>query len=364
MLVRIAVFALFYVMCLASQPSYGSPKQAPNPDVLFAKVYERLGVKLPQMVVFQPPVWRALDELRREPCDQRSIDSLAAELGKFGYRREAANSLINFVRACGAPVQALHHAAAILMSLTDHAKALEVIDEIVRLAPTSYDSYLIRAAALHKSGDYQRALIDYANVIELLGNKRSVPPAIYMGMADAYAKLGRLCEAITPILTWMSVDPENQDNTLGQKLISDYEKRGNCPAPPEVKPEKYAMHSQQRVVTVNAAINGVRGKFIIDTGASYVLVKSQFADRAKIAYSDASEIKLSTANGFSKGLLTRAEKVQLGKLEALNVPTIVQKGDEKSLAGDIDGLLGMSFLTRFDLQMSKGVIELRTRHRK
>jgi aspartyl protease family protein len=118
------------------------------------------------------------------------------------------------------------------------------------------------------------------------------------------------------------------------------------------------------VVTVKAEINGVRGVFVLDTGASYLSMKSAFAERAKIPLVDASEITLMTANGQAKGKLSKADKVLLGKLEAANVPVVVQKVDEKSYGVGVDGLLGMSFLSRFEVQMAGGFIEVRTRGQK
>ena len=57
-------------------------------------------------------------------------------------------------------------------------------------------------------------------------------------------------------------------------------------------------------------------------------------------------------------------KVMLGKLEAANVPVAVQKADDKSYGNGVDGLLGMSFLSRFEVQMAAGSIEVRTRRPK
>ena len=68
-----------------------------------------------------------------------------------------------------------------------------------------------------------------------------------------------------------------------------------------------------------------------------------------------------TANGMAKARLSKADKVQLGKLEASNVPVVVQNVDEKSFGAGVDGLLGMSFLSRFEVQMAGGSIEIRTR---
>jgi predicted aspartyl protease len=71
-----------------------------------------------------------------------------------------------------------------------------------------------------------------------------------------------------------------------------------------------------------------------------------------------------TANGPAKGHLTRADKMQLGALAAANVPVVVQKTDERSYGIGIDGLLGMSFLSRFEIQLTDAYVELKTRARK
>ncbi len=116
-------------------------------------------------------------------------------------------------------------------------------------------------------------------------------------------------------------------------------------------------------MTVKAEINGVRGLFILDTGASYLSLKSSFADRAKIPQTG-SEITLMTANGQVKAKLSKADKVMLGKLGATNVPVAIQNVDDKSYGAGVDGLLGMSFLSRFEVQMAGGTIEVRTRQPK
>ena len=360
--------AVLFCLCLpfAAAAQERSPSYLDlNPDDVFATVYERLGIALPVKIARDPQVWTTLDELKREACDQKSIGDLATLLEKLGYRREAAESQFNFVRACGAPVIALHRSINILLKLSDHVKAVEVADEFVRRAPTNHDAHYLRGVALEGVGDYRRALIDYANAIELFNtDKRKIGSSVFLRMANAYAKLGRFCEATTPVLNWIAIDPVARDISRTQKIIADYENEGNCAVGKTVQSEKYALRGQQHVVTVTAEINGVRGTFIIDTGASYVSVKSAFAERAKIPQSEASDITLLTANGSTKGSLTRADKVRLGKLEAQNVPVVVQKSDQKNFGGGVDGLLGMSFLSRFELQVAGGFIEIRSRRRK
>ena len=105
----------------------------------------------------------------------------------------------------------------------------------------------------------------------------------------------------------------------------------------EFQKESYPLRGQS-VVTVKVEINGVRGLFILDTGATYVAMKSNFADRAKIAQVGADDITLATANGLAKAKLAKADKVTLGKLAATNVPVAIRNTDAKSYGAGIDGL--------------------------
>lgn len=72
-----------------------------NPDEVFESVYLRIGA-LPVQAARAPFVWLRLQELKREPCDQKSITDLALMLDKLGYRRQAAEGLYKFVVNCGA----------------------------------------------------------------------------------------------------------------------------------------------------------------------------------------------------------------------------------------------------------------------
>jgi clan AA aspartic protease (TIGR02281 family) len=336
-----------------------------DPAEVFAGVYATLGITLPDRAARDPLIWLKLEELKREPCDQKSISDLADFLEKGSYRRQAADALYGFVRKCGAPVNALHRSIDLYLKLTDYPKVVEVADEFVRRAPTNHDAHYLRGVGLEGVRDYKRALADYANAIELFGpDKRQVRSVIFTRMAEAYAALGQFCEAATPILTWVAIDPATRDNSRTQKIISDYESRGSCQSATQPQSERYPLRGRQHVVHVKATVNGISGMFVLDTGASYLTLRASFAERARIAFAEAPDITLWTANGTAKGKLAKADNVQVGKLQAASVPVVVQKVDAKSYGPGIDGLLGMSFLSRFELQMSGGYIEVRTRRRK
>ena len=327
---RLCVIA---VLALSAAPgAHASSYLTDDPNEVFADVYARLGISLNQRIARDPQIWVFLEELKREACDQKSILDLGTILDKRGYRREAADGLYNFVRHCGAPHSALHRSIDIFLKLTDFPKAVEVADEYVRRAPTSSVAVYLRGVGLQGVGDYRRAVADYANSIELYEKgKKEIGEHVFARMAVAYSKLDQHCEAAGAILTWIAIEPVRRDTNASRKIVDDYEQRGNCSSSAQFHKERYAVGGNRNVVQVKVTINGIQGVFVLDTGASYLTMRSTFAERAKIADTN-NEITLWTANGQAKGKLTKAEKVSLGKLEASNVPSWCRNSMTKATA--------------------------------
>lgn len=105
-------------------------------------------------------------------------------------------------------------------------------------------------------------------------------------------------------------------------------------------PQRY----RQNTVT----INGNRGTFILDTGATFVSLKNSFAQKAGVEIDQESSVRLHTANGIAGGKRGRAKSIQLRSLLAKDVPVVVQAD---GYGDGIDGLLGMSFLSRFNINI-------------
>ncbi|MBV9568316.1 MAG: clan AA aspartic protease [Hyphomicrobiales bacterium] len=115
---------------------------------------------------------------------------------------------------------------------------------------------------------------------------------------------------------------------------------------------------------VKVEINGAAGFFILDTGASFVSVQQDFAQRAHLRIEPGSKMTLHTANGDTSGILSQADFIKLGDLTSKNVPIVIQSSTEKLYGKSIDGLLGLSFLCRFEVQIASGYVEVRGRGRR
>lgn len=102
---------------------------------------------------------------------------------------------------------------------------------------------------------------------------------------------------------------------------------------------------------LEGAINGVRLKFMIDTGATYVSVGEEFARAARLPKGVRGYF--STANGTVEGEIVKNQDV---KADAFSV-----SGLSVAVTPSMDevGLLGQNFLRRFEVSQSAGVLRLR-----
>lgn len=100
-----------------------------------------------------------------------------------------------------------------------------------------------------------------------------------------------------------------------------------------------------------AQINGKTVEVLVDTGATGVAISQRVADRLNLKSLNA--IRTNTANGDSVGYMVRLNEVKVGGVVAHDVAAMIAPG----LDGDV--LLGMSFLSRMDVRLYKGLMTIK-----
>jgi clan AA aspartic protease (TIGR02281 family) len=175
-------------------------------------------------------------------------------------------------------------------------------------------------------------------------------------MARDYEKLGQFCDAMLPIEGWVALDPSRHDTSQTRAMLADYAAKGGCAAAISGGVETFPAARPGHVVEVPVTINNISATFILDTGATFVVLKDSFAKKAGIDLDESASVRLLTANGVVDGKRGRAATIQLRSLKATGVPVVIEA--DNAAAYRADGLLGLSFLSRFNVTIDGHTVRI------
>ena len=114
--------------------------------------------------------------------------------------------------------------------------------------------------------------------------------------------------------------------------------------------------SQGHFVTTGV-VNGTSFRFLVDTGATLVVLSSADARRAGLNYLASSRSLTQTANGPVTVYNVKLDTMRVGDITLNGVDAVVVEGDKLPIA-----LLGMSFLNRMEMRRDGSTMTLIRRY--
>jgi clan AA aspartic protease (TIGR02281 family) len=302
--------------------------------------------------------------LQKEHCDQPAMTRLSEELEKLDHTRDAAHALLAFGKRCGNKNGYIYQAGSLLYGLSDYKESAEIADYLVKEWPEILQFHFLKAQVLTDTGAYNKAIPEYAETIDLAPDRKTLTQEVFLGMARAYAKLGSSCKAGSVIQMWISIDPAKRDTPGAAKLLSDYLGHEHCNADYATGSDTFP-RSGRTLILLKAAINGLDGRFIVDTGASFVTLTGAFARKVGFLQDGSDVVRLQTANGTKTAALGTADVIKVGRVTAADVAVASLSDEERGAFGaGVDGVLGMSFLARFTITFSANAISLKPAYSK
>jgi len=109
--------------------------------------------------------------------------------------------------------------------------------------------------------------------------------------------------------------------------------------------------------TTLGVVNGVSLPFLVDTGATTVVLSSVDARRAGVNYLLGTRALTQTANGVVPVYAVKLDSLRIGDITLTNVDASVIEGDKLPVA-----LLGMSFLNRMEMRRDGTTLTLIRRY--
>lgn len=301
------------------------------------------------------PLGKLEAELAQEPCDRQKTQELLRGMLAKGDHRGVVDRAATFTTKCGdhPPLREMTYVAHQRLGELDQAAA--DLSALIEHSPQMPYYYAWRASIYEEKRDFDRAAEDLRQALARYPAAVDIPQRL----ADIYERQGKNCDAVV-LLQQLAFRYEREAFAAGvRSRVEGLERKGACNAGAASEGDHVTLRADPRHGT---AITKVRlndqavGSFVVDTGASFVAIPRKTSERLGLDLTNAPTGKLATANGVREAQLVVLPSVSVGALKAERVTAVVVD----DLPG-IDGLLGMSFLSRFEMRQSGGVIELSAR---
>ena len=161
--------------------------------------------------------------------------------------------------------------------------------------------------------------------------------------AAALARVGHRNAAADALQITLLLGPEEQ---LAQQIRHELASLTGLGAG-DVKGESLVtLESSRGVWVLPVTVNGVRGRFLFDTGSSVVVLSPAFAEKVGVFARKNDTLELDTLGGRTRGAWATASSLRVGGAELRNTEVIIH-----SPGGEIDGILGNAFLSRWDVSL-------------
>jgi aspartyl protease family protein len=330
--------------------------------VIAILVLAALGAGVTFFRTYEPPydyrgaaadVRRLSGELEKEPCDRRKIIELGEIMLRAGDNRGTLRRAEAFFLKCGdfPRLRWLTYEAHKQLSEWDQAAA--EAGKLVDNNPYDADFRGWRGLAYEQKGDLEHAAGDFQQALALKPQLLDVP----INLADVYERMGKPCEAIFPLEQVIFYHPDVRNVGALRTRVAALEAKGSCASMAGDGRAEIRYHAGEEFLRVSARFDDKEsGSFVVDTGASFVTLARAFAGRLGLDLSKSPKVLLRGANGVQTGDLCIIDKIEVQGVRASRVPAVVVDD-----LGGIDGLLGLSFLSRFDLKQADGVLEIAAR---
>ncbi len=213
---------------------------------------------------------------------------------------------------------------------------------LISAAPSAYAGSFDEGLRFFEGGHYRWALEKFIEATDQVPRD----PQRWWYVAESYRMLGDTAASAHVYRQVLQMAPASSFAALARQALEGLGEPGTSTI-------QVPIQRRGGSALVPARVNGEPvGVFILDTGASYTSVSTAVANRLGIPTSGSAVVRLSTASGVIQAPLAVLDEVDVGGAVARHVPVVVH--DLPGMPSQVAGLLGLSFLERFRVNLDIG----------
>jgi clan AA aspartic protease (TIGR02281 family) len=173
--------------------------------------------------------------------------------------------------------------------------------------------------------------------------------------ATSLARLGHRHAAADALQMTLLLQPEER---LARQIRTDLAGLSGSGDTAAAGESAVPLETSRGVWVVPVLVNGKhQGRFLLDTGASVVVLSPAFAGTVGAIAREKDTLELDTLAGRTRGAWATLASLKVGDAEVRNAAVIVHPP-----GGDLDGILGNTFLNRWDIALDPDRRVLRLRN--
>ena len=277
-------------------------------------------------------------QLERAPCDRGSARDLVRTLNQAGDYQGTIAFAREYHEHCEFYPRLLWNVSNAHQELGEYQQSAEVITALIKGRPRDSDFWWWRGEDYARLDEIDLADADYrqsmANKPNVFAARRYLP---LMGERTP-------CEVAAAIQTMIEQRPDQVAQWM-RDTLSDRHVSGNCDRVKGTGRVEIAVADSAPVIESEAVINGQTGRFLIQQKSAFTVLTSNFAERSNPSRTTV-EIPVYAAGAFVTGQRAILDTVSVGEASAPKVVSVVVD----KLPGEIDGIIGASFLWRFRVE--------------
>ncbi len=274
---------------------------------------------------FVPPGLEALAEKLKDIAgDRRNVDGAKSRLDSLRQKLDDDTDKFRSLRADFDKKNAEVHGMDPKSDVTRYNGLITELNMAsVRISALSEELNKVNPKVLEYQAAYWKAITEYGNKIGDL--------EIYIDKTDETLKKRGMADDESLYIETVRKSLADLQGTLNRDAV--------------------AVSKTDHGMTVKAVLNGeVTCLLAVDTGAAVVVITKSLADRLEINPNDSQEdVQFTLADGsIIKSKVVKIKSVRVGNSTIHDVAAAVT---DKAPGAGVDGLLGMSFLSNFNIKM-------------